>query len=809
MKRRKLVTGLFSAILSLMMIIGVCPAINITASAVTTEISGITIADITIPRPGVTPDYKATYGAGFTSTKRFDSSTQINGIQWYYRQIGKPIELKPTDTFKENVEYTVAIVIHAEAGYSFKTSGGSPAVNCTVNGNKANAKGITGQNNSNTLVVVYTFPACEFYTIKSVGVKNIELPNLGNNPDFQADVTSDRYTISSLDWYDETEHKYLDKNSVFQPNHDYTLEIYIRANDGHKLKTDSDDGPDFTAKINGVNAELIYADTNGGKAAGIKMTYQVTPVISKISVSDIEIPKTGNRADYTCSIDGIGYELDTYGIDWTTNGGNGSELPVAETFKAGQSYELKVWLKAKDGFSFKTNAIDDVIADVYINGVKGEVYISDSKACQIVYIYTVPADITSVDVTGITEPFAGGSADMNGTVTGTGYEIANIEWYDSTNGYGNYINNITSFSEGREYTLDIFISTTDNNSFSLDPDYEIPDLSVTINGKSAGVYSEGNRDEAIIFRKYKTPVEVVTVTGIDVPAAGATPDLEAVSTKAGYKISKVEWYDTTSTPHQKLSATDKFVTGHSYTVQVTLDTINDFVFMVDDGYQDITGTINGNDAIVYGSHESDNAVIGYKFTVHAHTPSDWKWDENGHWKECTDKTCNEITTKKTAHEDKNEDAKCDICEYKMPTALISELILKAECTYTVSHTEKTVTIPAETKLADVKANILNEKYTVLTNDGKEADNNSAAGTGMKIHILGKDNKVLNEYRIIVLYDADGNGMIQATDARLALRASVSLENLTDVYFTASDINNSGNLEASDARSILRKSVGLE
>lgn len=60
-------------------------------------------------------------------------------------------------------------------------------------------------------------------------------------------------------------------------------------------------------------------------------------------------------------------------------------------------------------------------------------------------------------------------------------------------------------------------------------------------------------------------------------------------------------------------------------------------------------------------------------------------------------------------------------------------------------------------------------------------------------------------------DVDGNGKVEAADARLALRASVRLENIgkgTDA-FTAADVDRNGAIEAADARYILRASVGLE
>ena len=58
-------------------------------------------------------------------------------------------------------------------------------------------------------------------------------------------------------------------------------------------------------------------------------------------------------------------------------------------------------------------------------------------------------------------------------------------------------------------------------------------------------------------------------------------------------------------------------------------------------------------------------------------------------------------------------------------------------------------------------------------------------------------------------DINGDGKISAADARLALRASVGLEKLTDAQFKSADVNNDNKVTASDARTILRVSVGLE
>ena len=58
-------------------------------------------------------------------------------------------------------------------------------------------------------------------------------------------------------------------------------------------------------------------------------------------------------------------------------------------------------------------------------------------------------------------------------------------------------------------------------------------------------------------------------------------------------------------------------------------------------------------------------------------------------------------------------------------------------------------------------------------------------------------------------DIDGDGDVTAEDARLALRAAVELETLTEMQKMAGDINNSGDVESADSRYILRFAVSLD
>lgn len=58
-------------------------------------------------------------------------------------------------------------------------------------------------------------------------------------------------------------------------------------------------------------------------------------------------------------------------------------------------------------------------------------------------------------------------------------------------------------------------------------------------------------------------------------------------------------------------------------------------------------------------------------------------------------------------------------------------------------------------------------------------------------------------------DLNANGMVDASDARLTLRASAGIENLSESVKKKADVDSNGEITASDARVILRISAGLQ
>ncbi len=93
-------------------------------------------------------------------------------------------------------------------------------------------------------------------------------------------------------------------------------------------------------------------------------------------------------------------------------------------------------------------------------------------------------------------------------------------------------------------------------------------------------------------------------------------------------------------------------------------------------------------------------------------------------------------------------------------------------------------------------------------DGNEISGSSPVGSGAVVSLV-EGGETLDSYTMILLGDLDGNGEITAVDARIALRASASLDKLNEWQTLAANVNNDGDLTAVDAREILRASASLQ
>lgn len=118
-------------------------------------------------------------------------------------------------------------------------------------------------------------------------------------------------------------------------------------------------------------------------------------------------------------------------------------------------------------------------------------------------------------------------------------------------------------------------------------------------------------------------------------------------------------------------------------------------------------------------------------------------------------------------------------------------------TTTTEPTTITTTQPPETT----------ETTTLPTTETTEATEEYSSETEPTV----TSTETTTETQIIIIKpgDVNGDGRVNAADARLALRISAQLDTPTEAQLIASDVNGDGRVNASDARKILRVSANLE
>ncbi len=133
--------------------------------------------------------------------------------------------------------------------------------------------------------------------ITSVSITGVDEPVVGAKPDFTVDETL-MYYISGVYWTDVTTSKHvnLKETDVFIAGHTYEFEVWLRANDGYKFKTDSDGWIDITATVGGKQAEVVLPGASN--AAMISMTYTLSEQ-EEVMLGDVNMDGKITIADAT------------------------------------------------------------------------------------------------------------------------------------------------------------------------------------------------------------------------------------------------------------------------------------------------------------------------------------------------------------------------------------------------------------------------------------------------------------------------------------------------------------------------------
>ncbi len=547
-------------------------------------------------------------------------------------------------------------------------------------------------------------------------------------------------------------------------------DVYKGVNTNHfKLKAVGDLWQlDYRCKIT-YSGGTIYTDR-------IVFMFLDNLPIEKVDVTGIDKPKFGNTPDYEIDyVDSYKYKngiVEWYGPD--EDGTGLVKMNSTDVFAEGD-YKCRIYLEHIEPYSFNEDSVacvDGLNCTVteYLNE-KGEdafyterfysVRFNDSlpeglldfaertpntEETQDVYL---GAAYLGTDSMNIISEFKPKALPLNmlkrGYYVAENTRIANVKneslYYEN---HGKSVNFADYAKEKGKYYIEqtIYLMSPDDQRMASKEASYVIDVCEPKVATSAGITFRGINEWTEPFYSY----------------VARTPEIQ---------FNTMFWYDVTDGKTQ-INRGDKFINGHTYRMEISVNAATGYVFATDeDGYIDITASVNGMPAEVTPAISNSQAEIIFEFTYEgSSTPTE-------------PSTGNEPTTP-TEPSTGNE-----------PTTPI-EPSTNDEPTKPVDPTEPST----------------NDEPTKPTDTTKPAEiTKPSEGTESTPAINTKPSKPVEEKGI--LGDVDYNGKVNIKDATMIQKFAAKIISLTDAEKLRADVNADAKVNIKDATAIQKYVAKIE
>ena len=194
------------------------------------------------------------------------------------------------------------------------------------------------------------------------------------------------------------------------------------------------------------------------------------------------------------------------------------------------------------------------------------------------------ADISSVEISGVGVPAAGGQVSANAAVSdGCGYSVSSVSWIGWQNGQSESAAAAvavgSTFGEGMYYQVQITLAAAEGNEF-------YSDLSASVNGSFQNVEAVVIGADIVTVKRtffisessINMTISAVSVTGLTAPAAGQTPDFTATAGDSKYSVYQITWSRTDTGVASNLSQGERFVSGGKYRALIILEATANYTF---------------------------------------------------------------------------------------------------------------------------------------------------------------------------------------------------------------------------------------
>ncbi len=462
-------------------------------------IKEVSVYGVHTPYAGECPDYTGKLASSaYTYDDQFADDPEVVDGKWWYDETARAV-VSPEDTFVKGHIYTFTIMLVANDGYEFRVDNyNTPFISATVNGETAVVvDDLTGKKRA---FVEFTFEPCDYnYEISEVEV-NVEEPVAGGYPSYDVEIltggvvgdeSDSPYYIESVAWYDCVNQTFLDPSHTFKEDGIYEVNIVLTTIGDYYFATENDKA-EVNAIINGKEGISETAGKNDKYHIRVaRVVYgDIREEVSYVEVTGVTEPTVGSTPDFDVTPANDKFYIN--GVFWTdVTESTEVNLKAGDTFKAGHTYELQIWIRANENYKFSTDEDGYIDIMALVGGLQADVIVPGSEISAELFVrYTLSADnvISFVEVVDVVAPVAGNNPVYDAFCTTQGCNVSKVEWYDVTEGRGILMNEEDAFEAGRKYEAVVRVDAEGNHVFEVD-DIGANIAEGTINGERADAYS--------------------------------------------------------------------------------------------------------------------------------------------------------------------------------------------------------------------------------------------------------------------------------------------------------------------------------
>ena len=641
----------------------------------TTEPIGSVDVTITKPVAGAQPQN------GVSNT----DNVTVTRTEWYHNGV----KMLATDTFAAGETYKVHVIVKPNSGYEFADN-----PTATFNGSTAGTIYMYGKDYIN-YYAEFTVPAASTPTTIDTVAISVTAPTAGAAPVVEpaglpTGVTCEPVLTTVTGWYDSETNTKMASTEKFVEGKTYYICLFLSADTGYSFAN-----PITTATINGDNATI---ELNNDGYLAIKKSFVASASATTIDTIAVTVTVPVAGAAPVVEPAGLPTGVTCEPVLTTVTGWYDSEtntkMASTEKFVEGKTYYICLFLSADTGYSFAnpitTATINGDNATIELNN---DGYLAIKKSFVATAAATTEYDITVTD--GKATIGAGteiSKAAEGTTVTLTANAAPSGQVFDKWVVVSGSITLADANSATTTFTMPASAVSV-KATYKAAPhthtfDQEIikdAALKTAADCTHDAVYYKSCSCGAISTDDADTFTDTDSALGHDWPEEGSwSKDAdkhwyecsrchlkkdEAAHDYGDDDICDICTYDN-SVPHtHNLTLVDEN--------PATCTTPGNKAYYTCDGcdkwFEDASGSVEITDK---------TSVI---LTANGHTPSDWKFDADNHWKECTVVGCGVIIedskaahtasewitdTPATATTDGTKHKECTVCHRKLETGTI-------------------------------------------------------------------------------------------------------------------------------------------